>query len=84
MIEGGAFSFGGITSITIPDSILHIGEEALVGNNLDSIILPNSVVSIVYGTFYEFEGDLYIINRLISILTLIICRIPQITMFASL
>jgi transcription antitermination factor NusG len=62
MIEGGAFSFGGISSITIPDSILHIGEEALVGNNLDSIILPNSVVSIVNGTFDEFEGDLYILK----------------------
>jgi hypothetical protein len=62
MIEGGAFSFGGITSITIPDSILHIGEEVFYGNNLDSIILPNLVVSIVNGAFDGFEGDIYIIK----------------------
>jgi transcription antitermination factor NusG len=61
MIEDGV-SFGGITSITIPDSILHIGEEVFYGNNLDSIILPNSVVSIVNGTFDGFEGDMYIIE----------------------
>jgi len=61
MIEDGV-SFGGITSITIPDSILHIGEEVFYGNNLDSIILPNSVVSIVNGTFDGFEGDIYIIK----------------------
>ncbi len=62
MIEEAAFSFGGITSITIPDSVLHIGEEAFVGNSLDSLVLPSSVISIVDGTFYGFEGDLYILR----------------------
>jgi hypothetical protein len=62
MIEDAAFTFGGITSLTIPDSVLHIGEEAFMGNNLDSLVIPSSVISTVDGTFYDFEGDLYILR----------------------
>ncbi len=33
-----------------------------MGNNLDSLVIPSSLISIVDGTFYGFEGDLYILR----------------------
>jgi transcription antitermination factor NusG len=47
-------------SIILPNTIKHIGEEAFC--NLDSILIPSSVVSIVNGSFIDIEGDIYILK----------------------
>jgi hypothetical protein len=36
----------GLTSITIPDSVTHIGKSAFVNTGLTSITIPASVISI--------------------------------------
>lgn len=54
IIEDRAFSYynRNIKSVTIPDSIEHIGEEAFHNcKNLVSITIPNSVTHIGYGAF---------------------------------
>ena len=48
-----AFKGSGLTSITIPDNIISIGEHAFAWcNNLPSVTIGNSVTSIGEGAFY--------------------------------
>jgi len=54
-----AFAEKGITSVTIPNSVISIGEWAFCENKLTSVTIPNSVISIGKGAF----GD----NSLVSV-----------------
>ena len=56
-IRPGAFSNCGLTSITIPNSVTSIGDEAFCQcYDLTSITIPNSVTSIGPSTFYYCSG----------------------------
>lgn len=58
-IAGGAFSGCGssLTSITIPNSVMNVGEKAFVGcSSLTSISIPNSVTSISEFAFLNCSG----------------------------
>ena len=46
-----AFAGKGLTSVTIPDSIVHIGNGAFYGNLFTDIIIPDSVTAIADGAF---------------------------------
>ena len=53
----GSFAFylydcPGFTSITLPNSLISIEQNAFRGNNFTSITIPNSVTSIGYSVFY--------------------------------
>ncbi|HCC38265.1 MAG TPA: hypothetical protein DEQ14_12050 [Treponema sp.] len=50
-IERAAFSYKGISQITIPNTVRTIGNEAFAGNYLVEIIIPNSVTSIGHSAF---------------------------------
>ncbi len=50
-IWGSAFEGNNITSVTIPNSLIEIGEFAFRSNNLTSVVIPNSVKTIKYGAF---------------------------------
>jgi hypothetical protein len=51
-ISDNAFRFlTNLTSITIPNSVIHIGDDAFHSTGLTSIVLPNSVTTIRSGTF---------------------------------
>ena len=66
-------SFGGcinLTSITIPDSVVNLGDYAFRDcSSLESITIPNSVASIGKGTFYNC-GKLATINIPDSVISL--------------
>jgi len=62
MINDSALSFGGITSISLPDSIMHIPEDSLETANLVSLIIPSSVVSYSDDSYLDVVGDIYIIK----------------------
>ncbi|MGB2172745.1 MAG: leucine-rich repeat protein [Porticoccaceae bacterium] len=62
MINDSALSFEGITSISLPDSIMHIPEDSLEYANLVSLIIPSSVVSYSDDSYLDVEGDIYIIK----------------------
>ena len=56
-IRPGAFSHCGLTSITIPNSVTSIGDEAFCQSpDLTSITIPNSVTSIGIGVFFDCHG----------------------------
>jgi len=46
-----AFSHCGLTSISIPNTVVYIGEQAFLQTEIESLILPNSVTTIGYGAF---------------------------------
>ena len=53
-INNGAFGGTALTSVTIPDSINSIGEQAFTGcENLTSVSIGNGVTSIGYAAFYN-------------------------------
>jgi hypothetical protein len=62
MINESLPAFGGINSISIPDSIMHIGEDVLEKNTFDSLIIPSSVVSFTDDSYLDVVGDIYIIK----------------------
>ena len=46
-ISSGAFAYSNITSVTIPNSVTSIGDDAFIGcNHLASVTIPNSVTTI--------------------------------------
>ena len=45
-IEGSAFDSSSLTSVTIPNSVLSIGDFGFAGNLLTRVTIPNSVTSI--------------------------------------
>ena len=55
----GAFENSGITSITIPNNVTHIGPFAFYNNQLSSVTIPNSVTHI--------QGSSFAGNRLTSV-----------------
>ena len=47
----------GLTSVTIPNSVISIGEMAFIDcSRLTSVTIPNSVTSIGYEAFYKCSG----------------------------
>ena len=51
-IAGGAYWYGGgITSVSLPNTLLHIGDAAFIGTGLTSVTIPSSVTSIEDGAF---------------------------------
>jgi hypothetical protein len=52
-IAEGAFYEKQLTSVTIPDSMIHIGDFAFARNQLTSITIPNSVTYIGHFAFSE-------------------------------
>jgi hypothetical protein len=54
-IEVSAFSYKRISSITIPNTVRIIGNEAFVGNNLTDVNIPDSVISIGNSAFANNE-----------------------------
>ena len=56
-ISDDAFSFTGITSVNIPNSVKIIGYEAFLGcSSLTSVTIPNSVISIGQYAFQQCHG----------------------------
>ena len=56
-IAGGAFYDCTLTSVTIPNSVISIGNYAFSGcTGLTSVTIPNSVTSIGYRAFYRCSG----------------------------
>jgi len=51
---------GNLISVTIPNSVTHIGDSAFSGTGLTSVTIPSSVTSIGYYAFYS--GSLNEIN----------------------
>jgi hypothetical protein len=47
-----AFSFDGLTSVSIPDSVTVIGVAAFSGNDLTTVTIPDSVTTISEDAFY--------------------------------
>ena len=45
-----------LTSITIPNSVTEIKQNAFLGNGLTSIVIPNSVTQVWYSAFYNNTG----------------------------
>ena len=57
MIGDYAFSGSGLTSVTIPDSVISIGELAFYDcSGLTSVTIPDSVTSIGEYAFYDCSG----------------------------
>lgn len=53
----GAFAFAAITSVTIPNTVTTIGDEAFGACfGLGSIVIPNSVTHIGHSAFYQSNG----------------------------
>ena len=51
-IAGSAYWYGsGITSVSLPNTLLHIGDAAFIGTGLTSVTIPSSVTSIEDGAF---------------------------------
>ena len=69
-IADGAFNTGYnfLTSVTIPNTVVHIGANAFSGNRLASITIPNSVVSIGSSAFHSNQlTSVTIPNSVVSI-----------------
>jgi len=49
----GVFAGNQLTSVTIPNSVTSIGNNAFAGNRLTSVTIPNSVTSIGEYTFFD-------------------------------
>lgn len=67
-----AFSMGdgvlGIDSVSLPDSLTHIGEYAFRGNQLRTVHVPDSVISMDRGAFYDnIITDLKLSKNLVNI-----------------
>ena len=52
-IGDNAFGFSGLTSVTIPSSVISIGEYAFEFSGLTSVTIPNSVTDLGIGCFYN-------------------------------
>ena len=50
-IESEAFCYSGVTSISLPNSLVSIGDDAFRYSCLETIVIPNSVKSIGKGAF---------------------------------
>jgi hypothetical protein len=51
VIGVGAFASAGLTSVTIPESVVTIGDYAFRGNSLTSVTIPASVTTLGYQAF---------------------------------
>ena len=50
-IDDDAFASGGLTSLTLPDSLIVIGKRAFAGNKIKNLVLPNKLQRINEGAF---------------------------------
>lgn len=48
-----AFAKNRLTSITIPNTVTHIGNKSFAENQLTSVTIPDSLTAIGYEAFYD-------------------------------
>lgn len=50
------YECSGLTSVTIPDSVTEIKQNAFLGNDLQEVSIPDSVTQVWYSAFYNNTG----------------------------